>query len=62
MALPDENHIKFGSAMEGFLPIEKGEKAEVRTFVNEEDEAALIKSILRCPPPFRCRDCKSSHP
>ena len=44
-ALPDENHIKFGSAMEGFLPIEKGEKAEVRTFVNEEDEAALIKSI-----------------
>lgn len=44
-ALPDESHIKFGSAMEGFLPIEKGEKAEVRTFVNEEDEAALIKSI-----------------
>lgn len=31
--------------MEGFLPIEKGEKAEVKTFVNEEDEAALIKSI-----------------
>lgn len=44
-ALPDKNHIKFGSAMEGFLPIEKGEKAEVKTFVNEEDEAALIKSI-----------------
>ena len=44
-ALPDKNHIKFGSAMEGFLPIEKGEKAEVKTFVNEEDEDALIKSI-----------------
>ena len=44
-ALPDKNHIKFGSAMEGFLPVEKGEKAEVKTFVNEEDEDALIKSI-----------------
>ena len=43
--LPDENHIKFGSPMEGWLPIERGEKADVRTFVNEEDQKALLKSI-----------------
>ena len=43
--LPDADHIKFGSAMEGFLSIERGEKAGVRTFVNEEDQAALLTSI-----------------
>lgn len=41
----DEDHFKFGSAMEGYLPIERGEKAGVRTFVNEADEEALLKSI-----------------
>lgn len=44
-ALPDNDHIKFGSAMEGFLPIERGKAAEVKSFVNEDDQAALLKSI-----------------
>ncbi len=43
--LPDENHFKFGSAMEGYLPVKRGEKAEVRTCANAEDEAAMLKSI-----------------
>lgn len=44
-ALPDENHIKFGSAMEGHLLIERGDKAQVRTQVNEDDQEELLKSI-----------------
>lgn len=43
--LPDSDHLKFGSAMEGFLSIERGKRAEVRTCVNEEDENAILKSI-----------------
>lgn len=41
----DEDHFKFGSAMQGNLPIERGERAEVRTKANAEDEAAILKSI-----------------
>lgn len=43
--LQDKDHIKFGSAMEGNLLIERGEKAEVKTFVNEDDQAELLRSI-----------------
>lgn len=40
-----EDHFKFGSAMEGFLPIRLGDKACVKTYVNEDDEKAILKSI-----------------
>jgi poly-gamma-glutamate capsule biosynthesis protein CapA/YwtB (metallophosphatase superfamily) len=41
----DGDTFKFGSPMEGSLLIEKGETACVRTFVNEEDQEALLTSI-----------------
>lgn len=40
-----EDNFKFGSAMDGNLLIERGEHAHVRTFVNETDEQAILKSI-----------------
>lgn len=40
-----ENAFKFGSAMEHFLAIEKGDKPEVKTWCNPEDEDALLRSI-----------------
>lgn len=43
--LPDENHIKFGSPMEGNLLFEKGDTPGVRTKVNEQDAEELLKSI-----------------
>ena len=43
--LPDDEHFKFGSAMQGNLLIERGERAYVRTYVNDEDEQAILKSI-----------------
>ncbi len=43
---PQQDHaFKFGSAMEHFLYIEKGEKAQVKTYTNQEDEVALLRSI-----------------
>lgn len=41
----DGDSFKFGSPMEGNLLIEKGDRAYVRTFVNEEDQEELLKSI-----------------
>ncbi len=43
--LPDADHFKFGSAMSGNLAIERGASAHVRTYVNEADEQAILKSI-----------------
>ncbi|HWP50902.1 MAG TPA: CapA family protein [Clostridia bacterium] len=43
--LPGPDNFKFGSAMDGNLPIERGEYAHVRTYVHEEDEQAILKSI-----------------
>lgn len=40
-----EDRIKFGSAMEHFLVIERGDKPEVKTWCNPEDEDALLRSI-----------------
>lgn len=37
--------FKFGSPMSGNLLIERGESPQVRTWLNDEDEAALLKSI-----------------
>lgn len=42
--LPD-GQFKFGSAMQGNLMTQRGEKAEVKTYVNEGDEKALLKCI-----------------
>ena len=44
-AIPGEDKIKFGSPMEGNLLIERGERAYVKTFVNEGDQEALLRSI-----------------
>jgi len=41
----DNSHFKFGSAMSGFLPIERGEKACVKTFADQDDMDAILKSI-----------------
>lgn len=41
----DANHFRFGSAMEGYLSIERGESACVRTWANPEDEEEILKSI-----------------
>lgn len=43
--LPGPDNFKFGSAMDGNLPIERGDRAYVRTFINENDEQAVLKSI-----------------
>lgn len=43
--LPGEDSFKFGSAMDGNLPIERGDCAHVRTYVNETDQEAILKSI-----------------
>ena len=43
--LPGPDSFKFGSAMDGNLPIERGDYAHVRTYVNEKDEQAILKSI-----------------
>ena len=43
--LPGDGVIKFGSPMEGNLLIERGERAHIRTFVNEGDQEAILKSI-----------------
>ncbi|MCI9155738.1 MAG: CapA family protein [Lawsonibacter sp.] len=40
-----ENQFKFGSAMQGNLLIERGERPEVRTWVHASDQEALLKSI-----------------
>ncbi|MCJ7835285.1 CapA family protein [Cuneatibacter sp. NSJ-177] len=40
-----ETSFKLGSAMEHYLYIEQGERAEVKTYTNEEDEDALLRSI-----------------
>lgn len=40
-----EDSFKFGSAMEHFLKIEKGDKPCVKTWVNAGDEDALLRSI-----------------
>ncbi len=40
-----EDQFKFGSAMQGNLLIQRGEKPEVRTRVHEEDQEALLRSI-----------------
>lgn len=37
--------FRFGSLFEGCLAVERGEKNYVRTFVNEKDEAEILKSI-----------------
>lgn len=37
--------FKFGSAMEGNLKIERGECAHVRTYINRDDERAILKSV-----------------
>ena len=44
--MPDQDHIKFGSAMEGNLLIERGEKAEVKTYVNENWYAAVPPTFV----------------
>lgn len=43
--MPGDGVIKFGSPMEGNLIIERGDRAYVRTFVNEEDQEAILRSI-----------------
>lgn len=43
--LPGPDCFKFGSAMEGNLQIERGDRAYVRTYINENDEQAILKSI-----------------
>ncbi len=43
--LPGPDNFKFGSAMDGNLPIERGDHAYIRTYVNENDEQAVLKSI-----------------
>jgi len=40
-----EDRFKFGSAMQGNLLIERGEKPEVRTHVHEADQEALLRNI-----------------
>ena len=40
-----EDKFKFGSAMQGNLMIERGEKPAVRTYVNEADQEGLLRSI-----------------
>lgn len=40
-----EDAFKFGSAMQGNLLIQRGEKPGVHTWVHEEDQEALLKSI-----------------
>ncbi len=40
-----EDAFKFGSAMQGNLLIQRGEKPGVHTWVNAEDQAALLQSI-----------------
>ncbi|VEU22814.1 DEKNAAC103896 [Brettanomyces naardenensis] len=41
----EDGHFKFGSLFEGSLDIERGDHAYVRTYYNEEDAAALLKSV-----------------
>ena len=41
----DESHFIFGFPMEEKIPVELGETAEVREDVNEEDQAALLRSV-----------------
>jgi len=43
--LPGHDNFKFGSPMEENLRIERGNHAYVRTYVNEKDEQAVLKSI-----------------
>lgn len=43
-----EGSFRFGSLFEGNLLIEQGEPAGVRTYANEADEQALLKSIQDC--------------
>lgn len=37
--------FRFGSLLEGCLNIERGEKAHVRTFVNQKDADEVLKSV-----------------
>lgn len=43
--MPGPDNFKFGSAMDGNLPIERGDRAYVRTYANAEDEQAILRSI-----------------
>lgn len=43
-----KDFFKFGSLFEGNLDIERGEKAHVRTYYNENDAQKLFKSIVDC--------------
>lgn len=43
--LADNCHFKFGSAMNGYLSVERGEKACVKTFADQDDMDAILKSI-----------------
>ncbi|AYH00362.1 CapA family protein [Pectobacterium parmentieri] len=45
MADQGPDRFKFGSLFESSIPIERGEQAYVRTFMNEEDCAAILKSV-----------------
>lgn len=42
---PDNDHLKFGSAMEGNLPVERGDRPYVRTWANQDDQEAILRSI-----------------
>ena len=44
-SIPGPDNFKFGSAMNGNLQIERGDRAYVRTYVNEKDEQAILKNI-----------------
>lgn len=41
----DSDAFRFGSLFEGCLNIERGEKAHVRTFVNQKDADEVLKSV-----------------
>lgn len=43
-----DKSFKFGSMFEGNLDIEKGDHAHVRTYYNENDAKALLKSVKDC--------------
>ncbi len=45
MPVPDKDKFRFGSLFEGSLQIEKGEKAYVRTYMNEKDKTEILRAV-----------------